>query len=438
MNNFEVNLEVKSVGKYDVVVCGGGVAGFCAAVGAARNGARVALIEKQGALGGVLTLGGNSDIGLFYSNKKQIIHGIGFEFVSRLRDLGGARFPDFENERSHARLNVMVNPFEAAKLMDDMCLEAGVNLYFGYDVCAVSKKDRESKTKDIIASVIVSSKNGLQAIEGKIFIDCTGDGHLSYVSGAEWELGSNCKEIQPATFRAYIEGYKLEDIDRYQVEEEYKKAIANGTLDKNDYWGGKNVIDYFKNRANNANHIPYDFKSTSNMEIEGRKSAARVVNWARNNVKGAENLKVVTMSSNVAFREWRRIKCEHCVTSKEYTSGQRYPDGISNSFYPIDMHKVDGDSLLCEQLEEGIVPCIPYRALIVKGMDNLLVAGRCIDSDRLANSALRVKASCMAMGHSAGVAASEAVKQGGCIRKVDLEKILKVLEEQHAINPERG
>jgi hypothetical protein len=135
------------------------------------------------------------------------------------------------------------------------------------------------------------------------------------------------------------------------------------------------------------------------------------------------------------MREWRRIKCLTQVTCEDYVAGRKYDDAVCYSYYPIDLHRTSEAPLFNIFMEENVVPTIPYSAMVVKGFSNLLVAGRCIDSDRLANSALRVKSSCMAMGQSAGVAAAIASDKQLACKDVVVDEIKGVLIKQDAIFP---
>ena len=140
------------------------------------------------------------------------------------------------------------------------------------------------------------------------------------------------------------------------------------------------------------------------------------------------------MQPETAVRETYRIDGEYQITVDDYVGGKVFDDALSYTFYPIDMHVEEGVDP--KHLEEGMVPTVPLRALIPKASENFMVAGRCVSSDRLANSALRVQASCMGMGQSAGVVAALACKYNISPLDVPLNEIKKTLEEQGAIVPE--
>ncbi|MEA3287481.1 MAG: FAD-dependent oxidoreductase, partial [Candidatus Marinimicrobia bacterium] len=146
-----------------------------------------------------------------------------------------------------------------------------------------------------------------------------------------------------------------------------------------------------------------------------------------------ENRRLMHMQPEAGFRESYRILGETIITHDDYTSGRVYEDSIANAFYPVDLHTKDG--VQPKPLQPGTVPTVPLRALVPKGSSNIIIAGRCVSSDRLANSGLRVQASCMAMGQAAGAAAALAVKFSTTPLKVPFSKIKEMLIAHSAIVP---
>lgn len=439
----EYRRDLKILGDYDVVVAGGGPAGFTASIQAARSGAKTALIERSGMLGGTITTGGNPQIALFYAHGKKIISGIGWEFVSRLSENGWARIPDFDSTTDHSVLGVDTDPFMAARLMDEMCLEAGVELFLFHQVADALTEVKDGEETSV-KGVVVNSKEGLAVIRGKVFIDCTGDADLSYFAGAQYDKGETDEngktELQPGTLRFYLSGYDESTIDQEQANESFLKALDDGKVKRSDHWPvHASAMNIFRSRGNNINHINFDSsdsKSRTLAEIEGRRSVERILRWAKEDVINASSTRVEATACEVASRESRRVVCDHRITVQEYLMAAKYPDGIANSFYPVDLHRDGHNTLDNIFLDEGKVPSIPYSSLTVKGMNNLLAAGRCICSDRLANSALRVKASCMAMGQAAGMAGSLAALENKGIRDIDVNVIKRNLRDSGAILPE--
>lgn len=428
--------EIAQTEEYDVVVCGAGVAGFAAAVQSARLGARTALLERYGMPGGVLTVGGNNEIGLFYRGSRQIISGIGWELVQRLKVKGWADIPEFDEKYDHSQQNVIVNGPMAAAEMDAMCMEAGVELLYHHTLCdAIADKGH-------ICAVLAAAKPEMRMICGKYFIDATGDADLTAWSGGETQLGDGePTQMQPGTLRFYWSGYVLSDVDKRQTEDSFRKGLETHELERSDYWSQEgSPYTVFAADGNNINHIPLngaDSLSRTRAEIEGRRSVARLAAWARHRVSGAEHIQPIACAPEVAARESRRVVGDHVITVEEYTQAVSYPDGVCYSYYPIDLHVHGEQTLYNISVREGAVPQLPYRALLVRGTDNLLAVGRCASGDRLAQSAFRVKASCMAMGQAAGCAAAMAADQGKTLRELSAEELCDMLKRQHAIVPEK-
>jgi hypothetical protein len=146
-----------------------------------------------------------------------------------------------------------------------------------------------------------------------------------------------------------------------------------------------------------------------------------------------EEKRLMHLQPETGFRESFRIVGETMITVNDYTSGRLFEDSISNAFYPVDLHTKSG--VKPKPLKPGTVPSIPLRALVPKGSRNILVAGRSVSSDRLANSGLRVQASCMGLGLAGGVAESLAAQNGTTPLEVPLAEIHKELEQHGAIVP---
>lgn len=432
--------DLKVLAEYDVIVSGGGPAGFCAAVQSARLGLKTALVEQHNMLGGALTSGGNTEIALFFAGSKQIISGIGWEFATKLAEKGWATIPEFQEGIYHAQQAVSVNGPMAAAMMDKMCLESGVVLYLLQEVIDVIATEASYGKK--IEGIVISTQEGLSVLKTKVIVDCTGDGKACAMAGAKYELGDSVtKELQPGTLRFYLTGYDLEEIDQNQVEAAFLKARENNELLLGDFWPESSGSPYeiFRSYGNNINHIynlnGADSKTKTIGEIEGRKSVERIMQWARKNVKGAQKLEALSIGNEVCVRESRRILCDKYITVEDYLSAKLYEDSVSYTYYPVDLHTSDNNALENIFLEKGKVPKIPLGAMLPIGFENLLVAGRCISADRLAMSAIRVKASCMAMGQAAGAAAAISASTGKRLRELDIENLKNTLENFGAIVP---
>ena len=426
--------------KYDVVVCGGGPAGFCAAIQCARTGMKTALIEKYGALGGAMTLGGISRPALFHAWGKQIIAGIGWELMTLMAKDNWAKLPQkIDKETPHPQMAVMANPLASTYYMDCMCLKEKLDLLLlqpVVDVCC--SLDGGARKID---SILISTKSGPVEIEASMYIDCTGDGDIAAWAGMAYETGAQSDgELQPGTLSFYLGNFDLNAIDRDEVEKKYAQALETGELMPWDYWP-KTAYPYgmFEERGANINHVAFnsaDSASRSNAEIEGRKSVMRLINWMRSNIKGADRIIPVMSSPEVWPRESRRIKGIDYITGKDYIRSKKYGNSLCYSFYSIDMHTNDSRRPLKNIfLDEKVFPTIPMGAMIPENSSNLLVAGRCISGDRIAHSAYRIQATCMATGQCAGAIVSASLSSGSAPKHADVDAVKKILREHHAIVP---
>ena len=379
---------------YDIIVCGAGCAGFCAAVAVARMGAKTALVEKYNTPGGILTVLGNNSIDQFnnpfVAEKKMVITGIGWEFVLRLHKEGYARIPDMNApRRNHEQYGVKVNPVAAAKVMDDMLLESGVALYYGQGVVDAETSDGR------IDSILISTKSGLKRLKAQVFIDCTGDGDLAAFAGAAFLAGDGKGVFQPGTLR---------------------------------YYPAVDAEDKILNYGDNRNHVPInvtDSDSITQSEIASRKMIFE-------QMKRGD--KIMAVAPAVAPREGRRIRGITEMNVDDYYNGKVFEDSVCYSYWFVDIHR-EGQAAYIKYITHDKTPTIRLSSMISGDVSNLMMAGRCVSSDRETNSSLRVKASCMAMGQAAGTAAAIAVRDGVDPGKVPADKVKQTLDQTGAIIP---
>ena len=416
----KAEIEIRRKAEYDVAVIGGGTAGVFAAISAARVGAKTVLIEKNSRIGGTVTSGGVNYPGLFFAWGKQIIGGPCWEAIERTARLGGARIPEISYKPEHHwEEQILLDKVVYTKVLYDMCREAGVTVMTSAMLSAASEGEGG-------VSLLVTDKAGLLAIEAKAAVDASGDASLAtMLSYAVMQ-----SEIQqPATLDNHLVGYERSAVDLRDLKEKWeasplsKKAPLSRVLWYLDMAKINSHVDSV------AAHSPENRARLEECAIEELYQHIALLRT----VRGLEGLSVDRVADEVGVRETLRVVGEHIVTVEEYVRGEKYEDAICNAFYPVDLHVEQG----IEQtfLADGVVPTIPYRALIPKGARRLLVAGRCLSSDTYANSALRVQAPCMAMGQAAGVSAALAAKDGKNVRDLSLEEIRGALSSLGAILP---
>ena len=431
MKNITVSKSVPVVGVYDVVVCGAGPAGVIAAIAAAREGASVALVERFGCLGGMATAGLVMPLSVFIYQNKRVIGGIPWEFLERLEAMGGGYI-----EKPLG--NVAFDPELYKLCMQRMVLEAGVTLYMNsYLTGTVVGKDGK------VECVVIENKNGAEALEAKVFIDCTGDADLAAMAGVEMQP-MNGEPLQPLSTYFILAGVDTSSpliaeamhhnkqgvnchcvpIREYLLEhaEELNLPEFGGPWFCTTLHEGCVAVNMTRTAADACDNRDY-----TAAECRLREDVYRMADVLRNNFAEFKNCYVASVATQAGIRETRRIKGVHTMTAEEYMSGYRYEDSISRGAHPIDIHASKGSSQVAHFLEQAAY--VPYRALIAPAYPNLLVAGRCLSADRKAFASMRVQASCMGTGQATGVAAAMATKCSCDVQNVDVEALVARLKQ---------
>tara|TARA_B110000438_G_scaffold261531_1_gene272288 strand:- start:1705 stop:3030 length:1326 start_codon:yes stop_codon:yes gene_type:complete len=381
----EATIKPEVTNEVDVLVVGGGTAGTIAAIQAGRAGAKTLLVERNFQLGGATTTGGVAFPGLFDAWGKQVIAGIGWELVKESVELDGGKFPNFAKvPRSHWMNQVHVNQFVYALLAEEKCREADVEIAY-YE----------------FPETVVKTDAGWQ-------VDCIGFGTRRQVK---------CKQIIDCTGGAEVVG--MLGFERLR-EEERQPGSYLFQLGSSHNPASKQLHRLYVHGADSTNS-----RTATLANLTGRKSILAKVR--------KDKKRLMHLQPETGFRESYRIKGETLITVQDYTSGKLFDDAVSYAFYPVDLHTKTG--VRPKPLKRGIVPSIPLRALIPKGSRNLIVAGRCVSSDRLANSGLRVQASCMGMGQAAAVAATLAAQGDTTPLAVPLAEVHGLLKKHGAIIP---
>lgn len=376
----------------DVAVIGGGTAGTVAAIQAARAGARTVLIERAGQLGGTMTVGGVAFPGLFHAWGRQIIAGIGWDLVRRSVELDGGRLPDFSKSPppgKHWMHQVLINPYLYTILAEEACREAGVAICY---------------------------------YEFPLSIQASAPGWCLEVVGPGTRRQVTCTQLIDSTGGADVVG--LLGLERLREQETQPGSML---FKRGDAFhpGRERLEQLYVHGADSSTSA-----TRTQANLEGRRA---VLKRLRETGPGGQPARLTQLQPETAFRESYRILGETVITHEDYTSGRVFDDAVAWAFYPVDLHTRGG--VRPKPLKEGVVPTVPLRALVPKGSRNLLVAGRCVSSDRLANSGLRVQASCMAMGQAAGAAAALAAGRNTTPLEVSLATIRTLLVQHGAILP---
>lgn len=432
----------------DVVVVGGGTAGFIAAVAAARTGAHTVLIERWGYLGGALTGTYCTSPGLFGDSEgRQIIKGIGWEVIERMEQEDAAIL-----DREHWKAQIFPETIKTVAL--EMVAESGVNLYLHTWASELLMEKR------VIKGIVVQSKSGRGVVEGKVFVDATGDADVAFLAGSPtekldpdllWQTSVDLTvcNVDPAKVIQWAEDNpdravllsSSEDTDEtYGVHPMFSFIVPGEESEGLDGRGGirivgpmptvKLLIHRSVSRVQGSVEVDgTNVRDLTYAEIEARRRALAHLAYLKDTVPGYEDAFVIG-ASYLGVRETRRIIGEYVLTIDDLVHNARFPDVVALNCRALDRH-LKGQVFEITFLKGN--HDIPLRALIPQKVENLLVAGRCISSDHDANASLRGAATCLATGHAAGTAAALAARENGSVRDLDIQAIQHVLKEQQAI-----
>lgn len=417
--------------KYDVVVVGGGVSGVCAAIAAARRGVKVILIEKTEILGGVAS-SGLGILGFKDRDGNTVISGIAQEFIDRLYELDGTL------GHNYCPILNSLTPISAALMrtvMLEKCAEAGVQMVFNCEIYNVTKD------KGKVISITAFGKGEWYEIFGKVFIDATGDGDVAYLSGADYVLGNEKGEMQPASLiftmsnvdkdqlLDFVEAHpeEAETPDDYEMEVDVsfyrnakgynflgldgpiRKARENGDYvnvprDRFSMITHPNADTTIINNTRIINFDGTDLLAKSKGIVEGYRQLEELIKFIPKYMPGYSKSKLSMVSPTLGVRETRRILGKKTVTKDDVSKGIIPNDTVALCGYNIDIHHGmdEGSELQIVEHAYGI----PFGCMLPNKVDGLLVTGRAISVDWVTFGSSRIMSTCMALGEAAGTAAA--------------------------------
>jgi glycine/D-amino acid oxidase-like deaminating enzyme len=425
------NRQLNALWDVDVAVVGSGTAGMCAAVAAARNGARTALIERFGFLGGTSTQVLDTFYGFYTpgSQAYKVVGGIPDDVVASLKRYQAA----FERPNSFgAGTGITYDPSILKVVWENLALEAGVKiLLHSFCTDVVMENGR-------IRGLILDGKRGLLKVNARAVIDCSGDADVCHWAGAPYERAG---EIDPA--QTFTTTFRMVNVDTERAKAFGKKAMwqkMEQAANSGEYqlprregsWHittQQGVIHTIMTRV--ADMDGTDPVSLTTAEIEGRRQALEYARFLRDFVPGYEQAALSWLSHPIGVRETRRVYGQYRLTREDCLSARKFPDAIGACGAPIEDHHAGTDTAW-QYLPDGMTYDIPYRTLVPQEVSGLLVAGRCFSATHDAHASCRSMAQTMTMGQAAGTAAALAVQADVLPGEVDINRLQNKLLQMGA------
>lgn len=411
---------------YDLIVAGGGLTGVAASVAAARQGLRVLLVERSGCLGGAMSTN------LVYPFMKFMtpVNGEQKILCAGLLSEMHAREQVYDNSGTLKKFR----PEYFKLVLDDMVSEAGVDVLFHATLFELTTNERR-----VTGVRVAVAPTGVLDFSADYFIDATGNGDLMAMAGCEYRIGRESDGLcQPMTtcFRMCGVDIPLFNEEKPHLQELYKAARERGEI-KNPRENiltfsdiGPDVLHFNTTRVVKVD--PTDAFGVSRAEMEARRQIHEIVDFLRKNSKAFDNATLISIAAEIGVRESRKLIGEYVLTADDLLQQRIFEDGIALGNYNIDIHNPAGTGTYIHYFKEGEYYSIPYRSLLPKEFDNLLVAGRCLSATHEAQAAVRIMPICACMGEAAGIAMAVAKHTNTNTHTLDVQELRRILRENGA------
>ncbi len=442
---------------YDTVVIGGGTTGVNAALSAARTGAKTAIVEYYGFLGGFAT-SKYTWLGFHDKQKRFVVRGIPLEIVERVKAVGGATAFYFDPIWNSS---IGLNTTWLKVILGQMAKAEGIHLYLHSLATGVKKAGNR------VEGVYIHNKQGCQLLRAKTVIDCTDTCDAAVMAGAEYEFGRR-KDGKPqvSSYTMDIGGIDMEElmgyfeshsdqIRQFEMDDETARSLISG-MKHGPIFGMSAFSELVKQavedgvefprinlvgvgfpesgemklvtpRVENVN--PNDVRNHSEAEMEGLRQFEGVMQFVNRYMPGGRKARLIGCGHTIGIRETRHIHGDYYLTGRDLVEGKRFDDVIALGAYHLDIHSPDHKGV--ESTHPPVYE-IPYRSLLPKNLDNVLVAGRCISASHEASSSTRVIAISGAQGQAAGMAAALCALRGHGTRDLNVADLQNRLMENGA------
>jgi FAD dependent oxidoreductase len=395
--------------EYDVVVVGSGSAGSTAAIAAARTGARTLVVERMAFLGGTSTAVLDTFYAFFTPGERpqKVVAGIPDEVVDGLRSANAC----FERPNTYgAGTGITYDPEVLKRVWEQLVLDAGADVLLHAFLHGV-ELDGDRR----VTAIRLWTKGGERVVRAAAFVDASGDADLCHLGGAPYENAAANGAVQSLStvFRvANVDTDRAEQVPKAELWELMRSAAASGRYALPRLEGSihrtpqRGVMMALMTRVRDVDATDPD--ALTRAEIEGRRQCAEYFRFLRDNVPGYEEAVLVSTSPAIGVRESRRIRGDAVLTAADVLAGRAFDDQIARCGAPIEEHHAGSDTRWV-YLEPGAAYGIPWRTLLPRRLEGVVVAGRCFSATHDAHASARSMATCMAMGQAAGTAAALSV-----------------------------
>lgn len=414
----------------DVVVIGAGSAGMVAALASARNGASTILLERGGFPGGISTAVLDTMYAFHAPGEAQekVVSGLPDEVVARMEAYDAVlRRPNTFGSGT----GITYNPETLKRVWDDLAREAGVRVFLHTFVTGSVAAGRR------VTGARFVNKAGSHSVTAKVVIDASGDADVVADAGGDFELAGrdSAQQTLSTTFRMANVGDRALAVKKDELHALMREANQGGRFSLPREEGSvhrtpdKGVMATIMTRVPGV--APDDIEGISKAEADGRTQAQEYFRFLKAMVPGYEEAVLVSTSPWIGVRETRRILGDYQLTGEDVLAARRFEDGIARCGAPIEDHHAGRDTRWAYIPNSGTYT-IPFRALLPRNLDGIVVAGRCLSSTHDAHASARSIGTCMAMGQAAGSAAALAASRNITPREVPTRELLDLLDRQGA------